>query len=197
MDGIFIDEVPSSTEFVQYLATLSSAAKAILNRNLPLDGTETEKDDPNEVTVEVLGVNTSSPTSSSSTPPPPTSPAKAKQETGSPPGSTAIVIYNPGVVIDPIFYQAADYVVAFEDASRQWASPTVRRHFARLPRPLRQRSVAVAHSTAGGLGEVVQLGRKCSELGCSGQFITTQPGYTDWCPFWADFVGEMARRTMI
>lgn len=187
MDGIFIDEVPSSTEFVQYLATLSTAAKILLNRNFPVEAAR--GDGPKEATAaKEAGVSPLPATPTTNTPPP---------GTVSPSNSTAIVIYNPGVVIDPIFYQAADYVVAFENASGQWASPDVRQQFARLARPLRERSIAVAHSAAGGAAEVGLLGRACAEIGCPGLFVTTQPGYTDWCPFWAEFVRDMARRTMI
>lgn len=186
VDGIFIDEAPSSTEFVQYLATLSTAAKSLLNRNFAAD--VAEKNDLKETMAREAGANPSLPASTTNTPPP---------GTASPSNSTAIVIYNPGVVIDPIFYQAADYVVAFENASEQWASPAVRQQFAQLPRPLRERSIAVAHSTAGGAAELGDLGRGCADMGCSGLFVTTQPGYTDWCPFWAEFVRDVARRTMI
>lgn len=154
------------------------------------------KVDPDEVAAKDADVNLSLPASTTSTPPLTPSP-QAGPGTASPSNSTAIVIYNPGVVIDPIFYQAADYVVAFENASGQWASPDVLGQFARLPWPLRQRSIAVAHSTTGGVGEVGQLGRLCFETGCSGVFITTQPGYTDWCPFWAEFVRDVARRTVV
>lgn len=196
VDGIFIDEVPSSTVFVQYLATLSRAAKTVLNRNLAIN--VTNKEDPDETTADDAGVILLSPTSTTSTPPASLPPLpQSVPGTASPSCSTAIVIYNPGVVIDPIFYQAADYVVAFEDHSGRWASPDVRQRLARLPRPLRERSIAVAHSTAGGAKEVGRLSRKCLELGFSGVFITTQPGYTDWCPFWEEFVRDVAQRTMI
>lgn len=114
-----------------------------------------------------------------------------------PSNSTAVVIYNPGVVVDPIFYLAADYIVAFENASRQWNAPAVTQGFSRLPRPLRKKSIAVAHSAAGGFVEIGQLSRKCFELGCPGQFITTRPGYEDWCPSWPEFVKEMARRAAV
>ncbi|ROW08376.1 hypothetical protein VMCG_03269 [Cytospora schulzeri] len=188
VDGIFIDEVPSSTEFVQYLATLSTAAKILLNRNIAEVNAPPKNNSTEAIAKEAADATPSLPTSTTNTPPP---------GTISPSNSTAIVIYNPGVVIDPIFYQAADYVVAFENASLQWTSPAVRQQFARLPRVLRERSIAVAHSTAGGADEVGTLGRRCAEMGCPGVFITTQPGYTDWCPFWAEFVRDMARRTMI
>lgn len=111
--------------------------------------------------------------------------------------SSAIVIYNPGVVVDPIFYQAADYIVAFENSSAQWKNPVVVRGLKRLPKPLLQRSIPVAHSAGGGFVEVSQLSRRAAELGCLGQFVTSRPGYTEWCESWDEFVGEMARRTMI
>lgn len=40
MDGIFIDETPSDTAFVEYLATVSNAAKTALDRSIfkPADG---------------------------------------------------------------------------------------------------------------------------------------------------------------
>lgn len=193
VDGIFIDEVPSSTEFVQYLATLSTATKILLNRNFPAPAAgAAPKGDSNGAAAKEADVSPSLPASittnntNTNTPPP---------GTASPSNSTAVVIYNPGVVIDPIFYQAADYVVAFENASGQWDTPAARQQLARLPRPLRERSIAVAHSTAGGAAGVGLLRRGCADVGCSGLFVTTQSGYTDWCPFWAEFVRDMARRT--
>lgn len=139
-------------------------------------------------------------------PPPPTiatPPQQQQQQEQLPSGaitpstSSAIVIYNPGVVVDPIFYQAADYIVAFENSSAQWKNPVVVRGLKRLPKPLLQRSIPVAHSAGGGFVEVSQLSRRAAELGCLGQFVTSRPGYTEWCESWDEFVGEMARRTMI
>ncbi|KAI3391442.1 hypothetical protein diail_7350 [Diaporthe ilicicola] len=207
VDGIFFDEVPSSTEFVQYMASLSTATKTILNRN-PLPGhagdDEDQSAEANDVSAGELDLASPTSTASPVSPraPAPASPSASWPPAGLtspllPPNSTAVVIYNPGVVVDPIFYQAADYIVAFENASRQWNAPAVTQGFSRLPRPLRKKSIAVAHSAAGGFVEIGQLSRKCYELGCSGQFITTRPGYEEWCPSWPEFVQEMARRTAI
>ncbi|KAJ0119845.1 hypothetical protein J7T55_014050 [Diaporthe amygdali] len=207
VDGIFFDEVPSSTVFVQYMTSLSNATKTILNRNpAPVDaGYDADpSDEANDVSAEELDL--ASPTSTASPASPrsrdPASPTASRPPAGPPAppppaNSTAIVIYNPGVVVDPIFYLAADYIVAFENASRQWNAPVVTQGFSRLPRPLRKKSIAVAHSAAGGPVEIGQLSRKCYELGCSGQFITTRPGYEEWCPSWPEFVQEVARRTAI
>jgi hypothetical protein len=197
VDGIFFDEVPSSTVYVQYMTSLANATKTTLNRNpVPEDaGDETDEGDE-AADVSAAELDPASPTSTAS-PASPRAPA-AKSSTlaapSAPSNSTAIVIYNPGVVVDPIFYLAADYIVAFENASRQWNAPAVTQGFARLPRPLRKKSIAVAHSAAGGFVEIGQLSRKCFELGCPGQFITTRPGYEDWCPSWPEFVKEMSRR---
>lgn len=214
VDGIFFDEVPSSTVFVQYMTSLSNATKTILNRN-PAPVHAGDDVDQNDVANDATsaGLDPASPTSTPS-PASPRAPAAASASASasasaaprspsglaapSPPSnSTATVIYNPGVVVDPIFYLAADYIVAFENASRQWNAPAVTQGFSRLPRPLRNKSIAVAHSAAGGFVEIGQLSRKCFELGCSGQFITTRPGYEQWCPSWPEFVQEMARRTAI
>lgn len=201
VDGIFFDEVPSSTVFVQYMTSLANATKTVLNRNPAPEHAGDDADQSAEADdVSAPEPGPASPTSPAS----PASPASAA--TRPPPGlaapsppskSTAIVIYNPGVVVDPIFYLAADYVVAFENASRQWNAPAVTQGFSRLPRPLRKKSIAVAHSAAGGLVEIGQLSRKCFEMGCPGQFITTRPGYEDWCPSWPEFVRELARRAAV
>lgn len=198
VDGIFFDEVPSSTVFVQYMTSLANTTKTILNRNpAPEEDMGDDADGDGQANdASAAGLDSASPTSTAS-PASPRAPAAASSTPAapSPPSnSTAIVIYNPGVVVDPIFYLAADYIVAFENASRQWNAPAVSQGFARLPRPLRKKSIAVAHSAAGGFVEIGQLSRKCFELGCPGQFITTRPGYEDWCPSWPEFVKEMSRR---
>lgn len=199
VDGIFFDEVPSSTVFVQYMTSLANSTKTILNRNPAPEQAGDDVDEGAEANeVSAAELDPASPTSPTST----ASPASPRAPPGlaapSPPlKSTAIVIYNPGVVVDPIFYLAADYIVAFENASRQWNAPAVTQGFSRLPRPLRKKSIAVAHSAAGGFVEIGQLSRKCFELGCPGQFITTRPGYEDWCPSWPEFVQEMARRAAV
>lgn len=129
--------------------------------------------------------------------PAPATPLQLPTGALTPSTSSAVVIYNPGVVVDPIFYRAADYVVAFENSSAQWKNPVVERGLRRLPKPLLQRSIPVAHSAGGGFVEVAQLSRHAAEMGCLGQFVTSRPGYTEWCGSWEEYVGEMARRTMI
>lgn len=199
VDGIFFDEVPSSTVFVQYMTSLANATKTILNRGPAPEEEDTGGDagESGEATDAPAAGPDSAPPTSTASPASPRAAAAASSTVAAPslpPKSTAIVIYNPGVVVDPIFYLAADYIVAFENASRQWNAPAVTQGFARLPRPLRNKSIAVAHSAAGGFVEIGQLSRKCFELGCPGQFITTRPGYEDWCPSWPEFVKELSRR---
>lgn len=174
MDGIFIDEVPSSTDFMEYLATISNAAKVLLDRNVP--AAVANKDNyPKELTPKDMDINL----------PPP-------QGTKSPSNSTATVIYNPGVVLDPIFYEAADHVVAFENATGEWTSAAVQEQLAALAPALRSRSAAVAHSEAGGAEGVREAGRGCRGWGCSGVFVSSREGYTEWCPHWEEFVREVA-----
>lgn len=188
------------------MTSISNATKTILNRN-PIPGHAGDDDadhssEANDVSADEFDLASPKPPTSPVAPraPAPSSPSASRPPPGltapsPPPNSTAVVIYNPGVVVDPIFYLAADYIVAFENTTRQWNAPVVTQGFSRLPRPLRKKSIAVAHSAAGGFVEIGQLSRKCYELGCSGQFITTRPGYEEWCPSWPEFVQEMARRT--
>lgn len=235
MDGIFIDEVPSSTEFVEYMAALANATKTILNRNVLAPNSLTEKlnataaaaaaaastsaDDEKATAADEEGIPSISVPAEAAAPAAPArsagpaAAAHAKTDPptpSAPPGgaltpslSSAVVIYNPGVVVDPIFYQAADHIVAFENAARAWTLPVVRQGLSRLPRALLPRSVVVAHSAEGSREEeeeacaTVKLCRKAAGMGCVGQFITSRGGYTEWCPDWMEFVGEMAKRTQI
>lgn len=107
-------------------------------------------------------------------------------------GPNATVVYNPGVVIDPAFYQDADYVVAFENVATQWDSPMVKRSVSALPAALREKSIAIAHSVDTPekglcLGEDV-----AQRVHFGGQFITTMAGYTDWCPNWINYVTDFS-----
>lgn len=223
MDGIFIDETPSSTEFVKYMALLANAAKTILNRNvlIPTDlggiaeesttaengkgQVEEGKADDTTTTTTTVAEVAPEVSAAAEKPPPPTATAEDDDTRTTPAAgaltpasqSSAVVIYNPGVVVDPIFYQAADYVVAFENGARAWTLPVVSTGFRRLPRPLAARSVAVAHSASGGAVEVGQTSRRVAEAGCRGVFVTSRGGYTEWCPAWGEFVEEVARRTMV
>lgn len=248
MDGIFIDEVPSSTEFVEYMAALANATKTILNRNVLVPNSLTEKlnataaaaaaaasagSDEEATAADEEGVPSISvpaeaaaagsaqlagPAAAAHAHTDPSTPSAPPGGALTPSSSSAVVIYNPGVVVDPIFYQAADHVVAFENAARAWTLPVVRQGLSRLPRALLPRSVVVAHSAEGprsssgrarGRGEngeeeeeeeacaTVKLCRKAAGMGCVGQFVTSRGGYTEWCPDWMEFVGEMAKRTQI
>lgn len=210
VDGIFIDETPSSTQYVQYLAALANAIKTILNRN-GLDTaklaalTESDQDatapasaaptapaeEEEEAAVGTTDTTDDKPTTSDDVATTPNLPPSSGALT--PSASSALVIYNPGVVVDPIFYQAADYIVAFENTCAQWAGGRTAAALSRLPRPLVRRSIPVAHS-ASGPEEVERLGRRAAELGCLGVFVTSQPGYTDWCTGWEGFVADVARR---
>lgn len=212
--------MPSSTEFVEYMAALATSIKTTLNRNIMIPNPASSLFDKTKPTA--TGTHTTTATSAhpeEEEEPAPVKPAAAyaalaasaaahkSNHTSSPatppPGgaltplssSSAVVIYNPGVVVDPIFYQAADYVVAFENAAAAWRLPVVSQGLSRLPRSLLPRSVVIAHSASG--GGVKDLSRRAAERGCVGQFVTGRAGYTEWCEDWMEFVGEMADRTRI
>lgn len=160
MDGIFIDETPSDTDFVEYLATVSNAAKTALDRGILQPADLGSCDD-------------------AAAPPPPS--------------SSVPVIYNPGVVVDPAFYQAADYIVVYENTCNMWNDKWVRHNFKHLSAPLKACSIVIAHSAEGGYEGVAEICRKAFEEGFTGQYVTSAPGYEAWCPGWGQYCADVAR----
>jgi hypothetical protein len=169
VEGIFVDEVPSSTMFVQYMAKIATTARR--------GATDVETDE----------------VSKSENPRPATS---GEGNDGQDPSSTSgkgpwTVIYNPGVVVDPTFYQDPDYVVAFENLAKEWVSGTVRSRLGRLPEALLRKSVAIVHSAASP-AQLARIGAEAHGMGFAGQFVTTQAGYTAWSPSWTEYARDTA-----
>lgn len=175
VDGIFIDETPPETEHIEYLATLSNAAKTALDRSVlkPAADEDGSRDDV-------------------AAPPPPQSGAPAPSSQAE---SSVPVIYNPGVVVDSAFYLAADYIVIYENPVSLWNDRWVRHNFERLFAPLKARSIVIAHSVEGGCEGVTDISHKAFEEGFAGQYITSAPGYEAWCPSWAEYCADVARRS--
>lgn len=107
---------------------------------------------------------------------------------GDSPGGT--VIYNPGIVIDPAFYQTAEFVVAFENHAGQWDLPTVQNGIATLPASLRLKSIAIAHSSPSA-DDALKLTEKVHRERFAGQFVTTQHGYTAWGQEWDAYLQKV------
>lgn len=99
-----------------------------------------------------------------------------------------LVILNPGVFADPVFYLSADFVVVFENAAAEWGSEYVRANLAALPSELCKRSVAIAHSET-----CIEKQMKFSvdaviASGLAGHFATATSGYNQFCPNWGAYV---------
>lgn len=172
MDGIFIDETPSDTAFVEYLAKVSNAAKNALDRSIV------------KPAGEVRDVAAASPSPESGAPAP-----------SSPTHSSIPVIYNPGVVVDSAFYLAADYIVVYENACNMWNDKWVRHNFERLFAPLKARSIIIAHSAEGGYEGVADIRQKAFDEGFTGQYVTSAPGYEAWCPSWREYCADVAKHS--
>lgn len=195
VDGIFIDETPQGTEFIEYLTNLSNTAKTLLDRTIlkPVEDATTataarkqkEEADTGDIKEAVVVEGHDEETRTC----PKDAPAAATVS------SSAPVIYNPGVVVDPAFYRTADYIVVYENPVSLWDDKWVRAGFDRLLPPLRARSIIIAHSAEGEDG-VVDITNKTLEEGFLGQFITTTPGYESWCPFWGEYCADLARRCL-
>ncbi|KAB5546971.1 Spherulation-specific family 4 [Coniochaeta sp. 2T2.1] len=105
----------------------------------------------------------------------------------------ATVVYNPGVVVHVAFYQAADFIVIFENRASEWPSDFVQSNLSKLGPELRRKSIVIAHSCAS-QGLQLKLGRRLfQEYRIPGQLVTTQAGYASWCPYWESYWDEMRR----
>ncbi|KAM0325922.1 hypothetical protein ACHAQA_007227 [Verticillium albo-atrum] len=62
----------------------------------------------------------------------------------------AVLAYNPGVVVEPRWYDDADYVVVFEQSARHWATYFESQGLPQIPASLRPKAVAVVHTCSGG-----------------------------------------------
>lgn len=101
------------------------------------------------------------------------------------------VVYNPGVVVHVAFYQAADFIVIFENCAKEWQSDFVQSTVNTLGPELRRKSIVVAHSCASNKQQLNLSRRFLHKYEIPGQLVTTQAGYTSWCPFWESYLQEM------
>ena len=106
-----------------------------------------------------------------------------------------LVVYNPGVVIDAAFFDAADYVVTFEQAWDHWnllqstdqASLQVARH-------LCPKALAIVHTFSNhGDDHLKQFIDSVRGMGFAGLYITEQNGggFTWWPKTWDRFVAAL------
>lgn len=105
-------------------------------------------------------------------------------------GREAITVYNPGVVPNPAYFDAADYVVSFEQSEEHWNLDSVKQTLASLSPAHCSKSIAIVHSCTGQSDSpedgVRDLVRQIKGLGFAGLYATHQVGggFTNWPQSW-------------
>ncbi|KAL9948516.1 hypothetical protein D7B24_009197 [Verticillium nonalfalfae] len=126
---------------------------------------------------------------------------------GGAPGGDAVLALNPGVVVEPRWYEDADYVVVFEQSAQHWDDYFVGEGLPQIPDALRPKSVAIVHtvnssssSSADGnvddeADEACALARRICHLGLGGAYLTDEVdgGYTRWPAMWEGELEMLAR----
>lgn len=110
----------------------------------------------------------------------------------------AIRVFNPGVVPHPAYFDAAEYVVCFEQSEQHWnLDSSVRETLAAMQPAHRQKSIAIVHSCAGGQRAddgAVELVRQVRAQGFAGVYATHQMGggFNTWPLSWERLCVEVA-----
>lgn len=107
----------------------------------------------------------------------------------------AIVIYNPGVVIDRAFFSNAEYIVTFEQSQAHWSTLQTAGHdTAQLPSDLHSKALVIMHTCSTAGGGLESIVREVRKQGFAGLYITEQEGgnFTQWPSTWDLFVRTLA-----
>ncbi|KAH6896745.1 Spherulation-specific family 4 [Thelonectria olida] len=106
-------------------------------------------------------------------------------------GRSAHVVYNPGVVVDRLFFDDADSVVVFEQSEQHWKTPAIQKSMEQLPPDLRSKAVVIVHTLSG--DHVARLTREIRGIGLGGLHFTDEVGggYTKWPVMWTDVAQEL------
>ncbi|CRK42775.1 hypothetical protein HYQ45_002379 [Verticillium longisporum] len=112
---------------------------------------------------------------------------------GGAPGRDAVLALNPGVVVEPRWFEDADYVVVFEQSAQHWDDYFVGEGLPQIPHALRPKSVAIVHTVNS--RSAGALARRICRLGLGGAYLTDEVdgGYTRWPSMWEDEVEMLAR----
>ncbi|KAL2112110.1 hypothetical protein VUR80DRAFT_8581 [Thermomyces stellatus] len=107
----------------------------------------------------------------------------------------ATVVYNPGVVIDRMFYEHADSVVAFEDAEAERAV-FMSDGLADVDWYNRGKTGAIVHTYSGTWNDLQELVREVADSGLESLFVTDQAGgiYNKWPSMWTSLVQLVSDR---
>lgn len=98
-----------------------------------------------------------------------------------------LVVYNPGVVVSRAFFDAADWIVVFEQSHEHWYSPDIQQNLQAVPTELRKKSVAIVHSLAESDDDATELTNEICAHGFGGIHLTEElgGGYTKWPVMWS------------
>ncbi|KAN0117757.1 Spherulation-specific family 4 [Hyaloscypha variabilis] len=98
------------------------------------------------------------------------------------------ITFNPGVVVDPLFYDMADSVIIFENS---WAEFNTT-FLSTMSWALLQKSTVVVHSFLGSDAMQANLINNITDANVTGLLITTSDGYTNTSSLWPQFCEELA-----
>lgn len=103
---------------------------------------------------------------------------------------SALVIYNPGRIIDRAFFEYPDCVVVFEQTEELWTDYFLNQGLPLIDAEVRAKSAAIIHSCPDEGMQDNNLVAQVLSLGFSGILITDQMGglYTQWPKDWDQLV---------
>ncbi|KAK4460741.1 putative cell surface spherulin 4-like protein [Cladorrhinum samala] len=103
--------------------------------------------------------------------------------------SNFITVNNHGIFPHSAgYFDAADYLVPFENRADEWAGEYVQVNLARLDEGARRKSVVIAHSVQGWDDYVKILDEVVEKWGFGGHFLTGVENYDGWCGGWEGYV---------
>jgi Spherulation-specific family 4 len=98
------------------------------------------------------------------------------------------ITFNPGVVVDPQFYNMADTVIVFENS---WAEFNTS-FLSKMSWDLLEKSTVLVHNFTGNDAMQADLINNITDANVGGLLITTSDGYTDMSSLWLQFCEELA-----
>jgi hypothetical protein len=98
------------------------------------------------------------------------------------------IVYNPGVTVDPIFYEMADLVSVFENSWETFNLSAI----SSIPWDLQAKSIYLIHHFPGDDPLQADLINNLTDSNVGGMLITTQQSYNELSALWAEFCIELA-----